>query len=289
MYNLNIILKAMNAPLISVLAYIKPGCIHRYSLHRQITSYSSFGISQLSSLMECANIADKISRGKIGVGEANIGSIISKAFKDGFKWIGRPHYILESCIPVTIITLAAYLAEQKGELSYSSLSKNIKTILNATTTVDAIELYNALKALGYSDIVSKHDITIRKINTEDITLRDLLYILSEDFNGAKCIVDFGLLIKTSKNGIEYYNKTKDLNSTIVYVFAKIVESLKPNTWIHKMIAKAEREGLMMKKNGRRMLFAIDKEAFRRGVTTEDLIPTLISSTYVMLLVASELT
>jgi len=159
--------------------------------------------------------------------------------------MGIPHLgICLLFIPLSAAAAKTYMEE--NEISIPKLRKNFMEIMNTTTALDTINVYEAIRIAGtpkdlgevkegrFPDIYDKN--FRRKILEGDIRLIEVMIesssydtVAKELSNGIEISAELGF-----KELMEVYWQTKDINIAIVHTFLKILSEY-PDTFIARKI------------------------------------------------------
>jgi triphosphoribosyl-dephospho-CoA synthase len=266
------------AILYEVSAYPKPGNVHRTADFPE-TRYEHFLASAVEIRPSFKNAAEqgiKVSEEKISPSEVGIGSVIKDAVdRMGNCQVGG-NTLLGAIILLAPIAAAAGMITNTWSLT--KLRENIKTVVEATTPEDAVEVYDAIAlvnpgGLGKSPKLDVTDPTSKKkILKERVTLFETFKIASTyDSITSEWVNNYPI---TFDLGYPYFTKqlqeSGDINTSTVHAFLKILAEV-PDTFISRKvgIAKAEsisteakrvlQEGGLTTQQGRELLQKLDTE------------------------------
>jgi len=235
------------AILLEVSAYPKPGNIHR-TADFQETRYEHFLASAVAVAPHFKHAAEqgiKVSEGKIKPTDVGIGTIIKDAVKSVSLWQSDGNTLLGAIILLSPIAVAAgMLAEEK--FSPSKLRKTMKVIVESSTPMDAVNVYDAIQIAKPSGLgrAPKLDVTDpvskQKILDEQVTLLEVFKIASAyDSIASEWVNNYPL---TFDLGHPYFTQqlkeTTDVNTATVHTFLKILSEV-PDTFISRKVGLAE--------------------------------------------------
>lgn len=268
------------AVLLEVSAYPKPGNVHRTADFKE-TRYEHF----LASAVALTPIFRKASqRGvwasqrKIGSHELEVGRLIKNAVEQVKAWQSGGNTLLGTIILLTPIAAAAGITLSKKPFSVSELRKNVRLVVESTTPMDAVNVYDAISiaepgGLGKAPELDLTDPTSReRILKERISLFEVFEISSPwDTVSSEWVNSYPV---TFNLGYPYFTttlkETKDINKATVHTFLKILSEV-PDTLIARKqgVAKAEEVSVLAKealesgalttKEGREKVFELDKK------------------------------
>jgi len=240
---------AQLASILEVSGYPKPGNVHRTRDHAD-TRYEHFlaGAVALGSSVELSAMRGiMVSKGRIKNSKIGVGKLIRKAVIDVANSHKNGNTHLGICllfIPLSAAAAKTYMEE--NEISIPKLRKNFMEIMNTTTAIDTINVYEAIRIAGtpkdlgevkegrFPDIYDKN--FRRKILEGDIRLIEVMIesssydtVAKELSNGIEISAELGF-----KELMEVYWQTKDINIAIVHTFLKILSEY-PDTFIARKI------------------------------------------------------
>jgi len=272
------------AVLLEVSAYPKPGNVHR-TADFQETKYEHFLASAVATgphFRHAARRGAMVSSGKIGSEKVGVGAVIKSAVRDVSRWQHGGNTLLGSIILLSPLAAAAGMAFAEGLFSVNKLRENVKTVVESTTPMDAVDVYDAISiakpgGLGKAPKLDATDPASKKrILDERVTLFEVFKISSEwDSVASEWANNYPV---TFDLGYPYFiqqlQSIGDINVATVHVFLKILSEA-PDTLIARKVgmAKAKEVSLQAKHvleigglltpEGRRSLWALDGD-LRRG-------------------------
>ncbi|MFQ6087246.1 MAG: triphosphoribosyl-dephospho-CoA synthase [Candidatus Bathyarchaeia archaeon] len=268
------------AVLLEVSAYPKPGNVHR-TADFQETRYEHFLASAVAlapSFRDAAQEGVLASQGKISVDELEMGKIIKEAVRQVKTWQSGGNTLLGTIILVTPIAAAAGITLNKKPFSISKLRKNIKLVVESTTPMDAVNVYDAISiakpgGLGKAPKLDVADPSSKqKILRDNVTLFDVFKISSPwDSISSEWVNNYSV---TFDLGYPYFaktlEKTNDVNIATVHTFLKILSEV-PDTLVARKLGSAKAKeisvqsrhvldaGALTTRKGREKLLQFDKK------------------------------
>ncbi len=233
------------AVLLEVSAY-KPGNVNR-TMNFQSTQYEHFLASAVAvepSFTYAAEQGVLVLNGKIQPHEVGIGKIIKNAVVGVDTWQHGGNTLLGTILLLSPMAVAAgaTLAE-KTKLSISKLRRNIKLLVELTTPLDAVAVYEAISIANPSGLVDKaptldvNDPKSKKtILKKGITLLDIFEISAPyDTISKEWVENYPV---TFEIGLPYFSQqleeTGSLNTAIVHTFLKVLSTV-PDTLISRKV------------------------------------------------------
>ena len=268
------------AILLEVSAYPKPGNVHRTADFRE-TRYEHFLASAVAVAPHFKHAAERgiqVSTGKIGPADVGIGKVIKDAVKSVSLWQRGGNTLLGSIVLLSPIAVAAGMVLAKEKFSITKLRENVKVVIESSTPMDAIDVYDAIliaKPSGLGE-APKLDVTDpaskQKILNDQVTLFEVFKIASEyDSIASEWVNNYPI---TFDLGYPYFTQQleemRDVNTAIVHTFLKILSEV-PDTFIARKVglAKAKEisaetrqvlaKGGLTTKSGRNLLWEFDKK------------------------------
>ena len=230
---------AQLAMILEVSAYPKPGNVHRTADFSD-TKYEHFlasTVAVLPHLRKAALMGVKVALTKANLPQVRIGNLIKEGVIETAKWQrgGNTNLgILILIIPLataTTYTLIKYKDIRR-------LRENIRLFTTATTHIDAVDLYEAIKiakpgGLGKTDYLDVTDPnSIKQITEQKISLYEIFEKASSyDKIAGEWITNYSVTFEVGYPYLQrIYKETGDVNTAIVHTFLKIL-SMFPDTLI----------------------------------------------------------
>jgi len=268
------------AILLEVSAHPKPGNVHRTADFRE-TRYEHFLASAVAVAQHFKNTAERgiqVSKGKIGPADVGIGKMIKEAVKSVSLWQRGGNTLLGSIILLSPVAVAAGMVLAKDRFSIAKLRENVKVVIESSTPIDAIDVYDAILIAKPSGLgkAPKLDITDptskQKILDDQVTLFEVFKIASEyDSIASEWVNNYPV---TFHLGYPYFvqqlEESKDVNTATVQTFLKILSEV-PDTFIArkvgltkaKLVSTEARQvlekGGLITRSGRNLLWEFDKK------------------------------
>jgi len=268
------------AILLEVSAYPKPGNVHRTAdfLETRYEHFLASAVAVAPHFKQAAERGIEVSEGKIGPAHVGIGKVIKEAVKSMSLWQHGGNTLLGSIILLSPVAVASGMAFAKEKFSFSRLRENVGLIVESSTPVDAVDVYDAILIANPSWLgkAPKLDVTDptskQKILEDQVTLFEVFKIASEYdsiasewVNNYPITFDLGYLYF-----VQQLEETKDINTTTVHTFLKILSEV-PDTFIARKVglAKAKKisaearqvleKGGLTTQSGRNLLRGFDKK------------------------------
>ena len=279
----------VEAFILSGFAYIKPGCMHRFSEHKELIDYITLGPKLYNVLVKASEVGEKVASGKIGAPSAGLGRLLSDAIKAIGGRLTKNSVFYDAIVSLTVTTIAAShaLATHKREISESRIEKSLRLFLASSTGKDSSVLVHVTRTIGPSKYVSlfnKADFTRTRVELEDISLYEIFYTLSPISVSLRALLEFTPIINTVKNIKKYYEKLRDVNSALVSAYILTLLDLgKPPLWVKKELEYILSEGAMVSRASAKKLFEIDRKMRKENIDYNKLLPILTTASAIGLI------
>jgi len=266
----------MDAVDLSVYSYIKPGALHRYSLHDQdLHRYVKTITTSLSTYIQAVNLGESIAKGLLGIPSANLGKLISQAISTSFSKL-TSNAVVElhlMLIPTTIAVSHTLTSERTMNLN--TFRKTLTSMITYSDVKDALEVYSALKKLDrYEHFMIELGISEGVIRTNSMNLRNIYLALSKKVIPLSTLVDkLDVIIGMVGKFIRTYDETYNYNLATVASYLYGLEAL------YGISFKSE---ILKERNIVNELYRLDRELRGKGYNFNEFIPTLCVSTLLSL-------
>jgi triphosphoribosyl-dephospho-CoA synthase len=246
------------AVLLEVSAYPKPGNVHR-TYDFKGTKYEHFLASSVALAPHFEYAAKRgilISHGKKRLNNVGIGRIIKESALSIIRWQRNGNTLLGSAILLLPLAVAAGITlSKKPGFSLSCLRQNLKLIVESTTPVDAVAVYDAILVskvggLGKAQKLDLMDPASKtRILEDQITLFEVFEIAAEyDSIASEWVNNYSVIFDI---GNPYFvaelKRIDNINVVTVNTFLKILSEV-PDTLIARKagLAKAKEVSILAK-------------------------------------------
>jgi triphosphoribosyl-dephospho-CoA synthase len=242
------------ALLLEVSACPKPGNVHRTADFKG-TRYEHFLASAVAlapHFAHCAASGVAVQNEKLHLDEIEVGKAIKDAVNDVALWQHGGNTVLGSTILLMPMAAAAGITLAEEKFSVSRLTRHIKSVVEHTTSGDAVNLYEAISTTrpGGLGKTPKLDVTqassVAKIRKGRVSLFQVFKISapwdsisSEWVNNYHITFDIGYPFLT-----EQLKETGDINFATVNTFLKILSEV-PDTLIARKTGKQKAEQISL--------------------------------------------
>jgi len=236
------------ALLLEVSAYPKPGNVHR-TADFEGTRYEHFlgsAVAMGPHFRHAAKQGVSVQHGKISLDRVGLGETIKEAVVDVTSWQQGGNTSLGSIILLVPVAVAAGITLAGGRFSIHILRRNIKSVVESTTPVDAVNFYEAISiaqpgGLGKAPKLDVTDTASRKkIIEEKVSLYAVFKISAPwDSVSSEWVNDYGI---TFNIGYPFFTQqleeTNDINRATVHTFLKILSEV-PDTLIARKVGMSK--------------------------------------------------
>ena len=266
------------AILFEVSGYPKPGNVHRTAdfANTSFEHYLASAVGIRPTFKKAAEKGIMVLNGEIHPFQIEIGNLIKEAVNRMIWSQNGGNTLFGAIIILMPIAVGAGMIDENYSLL--KLRKNIQTIVESTTVMDAIEVYDSINLAnpGGLNKSEKYDAkdpkSKEKLLNDGVTLLDTFKIaLNYDSIASEWVKNYPI---TFDLGYPYFinqlEKTKSINTAIVHTFLKILAEI-PDTFISRKVGKniAEKvsidaenvlkEGGLTTSSGRKLLDELDKK------------------------------
>ena len=239
---------AQLAASLEVSATPKPGNVHRNADYpsTKFEHFLSGAVALGPAISSAASQGIKVGSDVIKYNEIGIGKYVKQAVQDVKSWHNGGNTHLGSIMLfVPLSASAAILKKRESKIMVESLRKEVVKVMEATTTQDTLDFYDAVSSLNLGwlgeirlkdrpDINSSH--SINQIKNSGITFFEVMQSSSE-WDGIAHELTNGLSASFTigyPSFIETYTEIQDVNVATVNAFLKILSEI-PDTFIARKI------------------------------------------------------
>ncbi len=244
----DIMRSAQLAAALEVSGWPKPGNVHRTADYSDMTfeQFIAGSIALGPANRESCFKGMLAGLGKIKIEDIGIGQYIKKSVIDVKAWHLNGNTHLGTCLLfIPLSASAGYTFAQREEIDQVSLRENVRRIMEATTTLDATDVYEAIKkvnpaGLGQLKSVDAPDLTEKgvekKILDSGQTLFDLMKVSSQwDTISEEWVTGMKISFTKGYSTIKrVYNETGNINITTVNTFLTLLAQF-PDTFIARKV------------------------------------------------------
>ena len=243
----------------SVLAYVKPGSIHRFSAHRSdVENMLTISYITGSRASKVWRFGHEVSRGKRSILEPTFSQTIEEVLSKSLEWCGSlPRIALSMMIPVLATDLSIGL---KGE------PQSINSVLSMLGSTDSKILVECIKRFYPNQYKLLYDkgYTSGFVERENVSVLEVLEALSTGFKEYSLILDYSLVKSASKTITEGVESGDSLNNSIVKAYLELIVGFLDKS-SRSIVEEVFREGVMKTRDSARKLAQLDAKLRKSGV------------------------
>jgi len=275
------------AAALEVCGWPKPGNVHRTAdfPDMRFEHFIASSVSMGPALREAALRGARAALGEVSVDGIGVGGLIKRAVEDMRAWQrgGNTHLgVIMLFIPTS--AAAGMVLAEKEEISVEELRSAFTRVVDGTTSMDAVHLYEAINLAnpgGLGRFLGKEAPDLaspearKELLSRGITLRRVMEISSRWDDVAREVAE---ALETSCN-VGYptltrvYEETGDINVAVVHTYLKIL-SLRPDTFVARNFGLRYTEDIV---KAVQLGMSVAREVSRRagealrlgGLTTEE--------------------
>jgi len=270
--------KVLSALHVALYSYIKPGAPHRYSLDNKPYEYMNLGFGLTSLVWDIARDFQRLSRGEIGLPDIRLGLRIDQALRTSLARYG----VLPPLDLVFSVILAASTISYgmvRREESVSAYKKALDDVLMASTTRDAIEVYESLRKLGYHgeiELLELNGVSRSAIEIHGYKIPDLFSVLEREYAFFKYASPYKkTIVEVSEAIASEYEGSRSINNAVVRGYIELIVREGELREYRNRIRKIVELKLTRTRNGLRELYSLDKELRGKGYDFERLLAPLV--------------
>jgi triphosphoribosyl-dephospho-CoA synthase len=245
----HVVSSAQLAAVLEVSGWPKPGNVHRTRDHGD-ACYEHFlagSIALGSSVEAAARRGVMIARGIIDLSRTGVGKLVRKAVMDVLSSHNDGNTHLGVCllfIPLSMAASKTYV--ENDAFSLDLLRTNVDAIMRSTTSIDAVEVYEAIKIASSSWEMGKvadlkspdlYDEEAReKILRDGITLFNVMLDASSyDTVARELVTGMEASFTVGYNELmETFRRTNNINTAVVHTFLRLLSKF-PDTFIARKV------------------------------------------------------
>ncbi len=240
------------AILLEVSAYPKPGNVHRTADFKG-TRYEHFlasAVAVTSHFRKAAERGIAVAGEEMGPIHAGVGKVVRGAVQSVAQWQNGGNTLLGAILLLSPLAIAAGMTLAKGKISLSRLREDLKLIVESTTPVDAVDVYEAIALANPSALgrVPKLDVTDpaskQRILEEHVTLFEVFKIAADyDSIASEWVKNYPITFDLGYPFfVEQLRSTKDINVATVHTFLEILSRI-PDTFIARKAGVGKAKGV----------------------------------------------
>jgi triphosphoribosyl-dephospho-CoA synthase len=250
------------------------------------THYEHFlasAVAVSSSFERAAEVGFAVSEGRIEASQIGVGHVIKDCIENINAWQHGGNTLLGTVILLSPMATAAGMTLAKKDFEVASFRKNLKTVVESTTSEDAVNLYSAIETANPGGLGKAPDLDVtdpgskQKILDDGIRLYDVFKIAEKyDTICSEWTSNYQLTFNIAYPTLrQRLNKDPDPSEAIVQTFLELLSQV-PDTFIarkagnqkaHEVSLEARRIvdlGGVETTEGRESLRKFDRQLRRSG-------------------------
>ena len=261
---------------LSATSYVKPGAVHRLTTGKDLDRFILSSIAALPIICRAAEAGRDVAKGRRGMPDAGIGSMILDAARSAYAWLGS-HPLIDVAVAAVHASFAlSYSYARRGEVDPGEYRSALGFSARSSSSEDLVRFLEALKTVGefrLLDILEERRITVIRASLENLNLVDAYRVLAEARPIYGALTSSKTLSAVESRIMEEYKKHRDMNVSVVNAYVGLLAPRLPNKY-SKMLERAVGLGLMTTRDGARALLELDRRLRMDGVDFTNLIPVL---------------
>jgi triphosphoribosyl-dephospho-CoA synthase len=235
--------------LLELSGWPKPGNVHR-TKDFESTRFEHFlaGIASIQPNFRelCQRVYLNSNKNRKNYSFIRLGLFFKEAAKEMMKWQKGGNVLLGHILIFAPLAAAAAICLKTEKTGFYDFKVNLKKIIDDSTVRDTIDLYEAIKTCNPGGLgkIEKYDIydndSLQQIKKDEINLKKI-FELSKNYDSISLEYSQGFSI-IMEEGLPFYfekfNLTKDINTSTVDTFLKILAS-HPDTLIIRKSSLSE--------------------------------------------------
>jgi hypothetical protein len=259
----------------TILSYIKPGTIHRYSHHRELQYLLSLQNIFSSYYPGIQEEAAKYRKGTIGINMIKIGDMIYGSLKNLIEWTRwSSSYVIPMAISHAVNSYA-YVLGTEDFSRIKNLILNVSVNKLGSYILDSLKLTGSREELEY---LEERGYTSAVLERESISLQELTSILAERFPCYKAFVIRKTEDRVSRIIYDENVSGNNLNSSIIKGYLYLLQEFCKEPYTKAVKAAFEKNG-MRTAEGRKLLYNLDMDLRKRGKNLHSHLPALLNSVF----------
>jgi triphosphoribosyl-dephospho-CoA synthase len=209
----------------------------------KVEHFLASAVAAAPSFEEAAKHGIAISKGKLPVEKAETGRLMKECVADIDAWQRGGNTLLGTVMLFIPMAVAAGMTpvNEKGEFDLSLLRKNMKLVVESTTSEDAVNVYDAIAIAKPSGLNGAPDLDVKAVESKARLLKEKVSLFkvfqiaaSYDDICYEWKKNFPITFETAYPYLKEQLKTKCLNAAIIHTFLKVL-SERPDTFISRKV------------------------------------------------------
>ncbi len=211
----------------------------------RVEHFLASAVAAAPSFEEAANRGIEVANGKLKIGEVRMGRLMKDCVTDIEAWQKGGNTLLGTVMLFIPMAVGAGMSptNNKGEFDLKKLRENIKIAVEATTSQDAVELYDAIAIAKPSGLNDAPDLSVTdaeskaRLIKENVSLFKVFQIAAGyDDICYEWVNNFPITFDLAYPYLleQLHGKGKCLNTAIIHTFLKVLAE-RPDTFISRKV------------------------------------------------------
>jgi triphosphoribosyl-dephospho-CoA synthase len=219
----------------------------------RVEHFLASAVASQPSFEKAARRGIAVSEKRLAVRNVGIGQIIRDCVGDVNAWQKGGNTLLGTVILLVPIAVAAGITsrERKSDVDFSELRRNLRLVVESTTSMDAVRLYEAIDTAKPSGLGAVPDLDINdpaaqtRILKDKISLFDVFKIAaSYDNICSEWVNNYPITFDLAYPYLMEHLEYESLNEAIVHTFLKIL-SEHPDTFIARKVGSEQAQEISL--------------------------------------------
>jgi triphosphoribosyl-dephospho-CoA synthase len=243
----------------------------------RVEHFLASAVAAMNSFEEAAKNGIEISACRLHKEDAEMGRLIKECVADIDAWQRGGNTLLGTVMLFVPIAVAAGMTpmNKKGRFELRPLRQNIKSIVEATTTLDAFNTYEAIDIAKPSGLNKAPDLDVKSTESkkrllkENVSLFQVFEIASSyDDICYEWVNNFPITFELAYPYLKEQLQIKPLNAAIINTFLKVL-SERPDTFISRKVGMEKAKEVSNEATKVLQLGGVDTEKGRESILLFD--------------------
>ncbi len=256
---------------LAIYSTIKPGGLHRLRLESSIDHVFSNILATSDYILEATEIGEKVRKGELAATYMGMGRLMARALREAYRWNPR-HVYPDYIVPGMIYGFSIAYGDPDSVVGdYGKVRRGLELVLLGRDWREIKSFLDALKSVHRNDMLEHlagTGVTGLGGIRGEVSFMDVFKTLGSRWPGFRSLDLREGVNQWVKKLLDYYHKVGDANNALIMLYIDLVEPLLPS-WAREELGKAVSEGLMLSRNGSRILFNTDIRLRKEGYSYEE--------------------
>ena len=197
------------------------------------------------AFQEAAQRGIEVLEGRREVGKVGVGELIKLCASEVASWQRGGNTILGTTMLLVPLAVAAGMTAQKKDtlIDFYALRRNLKTVVNSTSALDSVHLYEAVDIANPSGLGGAPDLDVSNPDSKERLIKENVglfevFKLAQNYDDIcyEWVNDYPVTFDLAYPYLKQQLNHKPLNVSVVHTFLKIL-STRPDTFIARKVGK----------------------------------------------------